>query len=701
MSIRGTGIEEAGGGKKLLAEDSILTYPSRGSEGELSDRDDVSSVELEVRRRLKAFQDEDKLPLATRKRLHAEHDRKPRIAGLRKWPKNIYLNPQIPQEIVDILKMDRAKCETDDAKKKSARSRKEHSLEDARSRQEYSFEDARSRQDYSLEDFIVPTRANGRSGRHNKTFAEVAKAMPVEQNSNFSMMTVRGIDGRLPSISTTGVGSSSPPEPEVKLPSQQSREENHQLQGPGSVLGPLSLQGSTHAKPPIKDTLQSQFDNSLIPNKVNALPSVESSDREEGVAPSTVELKSSIGKNRTHGTSESGRVPSTLPPSVSKTRPSLGSNAPKSAAAIYSIVEEPEQSKSNKGRSQSGDPLVDFDIESLISADSVVVLSQNQKGYIVKRFTEALSRDVARSFSMPHDFYSSKQAFYQCFPSLIKKYSSDVKCDTTDRSRKQAAKHINILRNDILKMCEDKLLGNPASADEGRGYPTIVREAQRFNLPEMTFKEKVSAWVSGKSHLEGHSEPCEIDERRAPAADSDLQPTFGNDSSDIIGTAGNDSQEVPFNAADENDIHNYLINHDAFRHLVSEVQKLLERHSNQMELTQHRVLLSIRRPVHFHAVSPGRHRAIFHLEWDIISFLLDEHFSGLLQDLGSLVTITGCAADSHLCTIHSYLKTTWSMHSSMLLEAVQSVIDRSEQGINSACEEARRLFLFQKFLKLR
>ena len=47
---------------------------------------------------------------------------------------------------------------------------------------------------------------------------------------------------------------------------------------------------------------------------------------------------------------------------------------------------------------------------------------------------------------------------------------------------------------------------------------------------------------------------------------------------EIPSSNGNNAQVVHIDAAEDRDIYEYLTTHDAFRHLVSEVQRLVERH---------------------------------------------------------------------------------------------------------------------------
>ena len=42
-----------------------------------------------------------------------------------------------------------------------------------------------------------------------------------------------------------------------------------------------------------------------------------------------------------------------------------------------------------------------------------------------------------------------------------------------------------------------------------------------------------------------------------------------------------------------------------------------------MELVRHCVLLSIRRPLHLDAYLFGHHNAMFHVDWDLITFLAE------------------------------------------------------------------------------
>ena len=286
-----------------------------------------------------------------------------------------------------------------------------------------------------------------------------------------------------------------------------------------------------------------------------------------------------------------------------------------------------------------------WDSQSTISADSVAVLSPKQKQDIIKKFTEALLKDMPNKCLISHGSNLSKVPFRQRFQSLLKEYSDNVKNDTPERSRKQAAKQIRILRCDICNWCEEVLRGIGITAKDQRVYPNIAKEAEKVNLPEKTWKEKVGDW-SKLLHDEAmptvpFDVACEVDSSQGRSYthqhESQNHALFdgavdGMSAANLVSLSdfedeipssnGNNAQVVHIDAAEDRDIYEYLTTHDAFRHLVSEVRGLVERHySNQMELVRHCVLLSIRRPLHLDAYLFGHHNAMFHVDWDLITFL--------------------------------------------------------------------------------
>lgn len=131
-----------------------------------------------------------------------------------------------------------------------------------------------------------------------------------------------------------------------------------------------------------------------------------------------------------------------------------------------------------------------WDSHSTITTDSVE-LSTEQKEDIIRRFTEAILRELPDQIGIYHDRQNSGISCRNRFQSLLKAYSTKVKDDTQQRPRKKAAKQIRILRREISERCEIALVG---VGGHRRIYPDITKEVEKTHNPEKTWGEKVDDW---------------------------------------------------------------------------------------------------------------------------------------------------------------------------------------------------------------
>lgn len=352
---------------------------------------------------------------------------------------------------------------------------------------------------------------------------------------------------------------------------------------------------------------------------------------------------------------------------------------------------------------QTTEELTCFDTLSTISADSVSVLNPSQRQDIIKKFTEAVLKNMPSTCTIPDDLDSQVIPFRQRFEPLLKIYSKEVQKDTHQKSQKQAAKQIRKLRYDISGKCEEAFKGVGTTVKDHRIYPNIIKEAEKVNTPEMTWEEKVNDWVPEdilefKPLIRGFeaipsiqsSTSAEYHVKMYNTSDvhsETYQLSLSQFDRDTITSDGIDADIIHIGATEDREIYQYLTTHIAFQNLVSKALKLIKRYySNQMGLIRHRVLLGLGRPLTFGIPALDRQRAIFHIDWNIPDFLRDKYASGITQDLGCILAITGQAKNAHLSTVRSYLNLMWPKNPSSLLGAIQSAINKYSQLSTPFCK---------------
>ncbi|CZR65722.1 uncharacterized protein PAC_15622 [Phialocephala subalpina] len=336
------------------------------------------------------------------------------------------------------------------------------------------------------------------------------------------------------------------------------------------------------------------------------------------------------------------------------------------------------------------------------SISSVTILDPKQRRDIIKKFIEAILKDLPSAPSVSHDFTQSKIPFQQRFQVLLKNYSEQVKKDAGQRTRRQAAKQIRLLRREISEKFEEVFRGSGPNSKEQRVYPRIIEQAKKFTPPEKQWAEKVRDWTkllwketpSPERLLDEQPYELQLQYQSAvldivhatpashPVSLSDFDHAASSSESEI-------GEVVHTTPGEDKEIYNFLTSHHAFQELVTDLQHLVERHySNQLETIRQRVSLGLRRPTNARKSEPGRHAAMFYLDWDILTFLQEQYPLGLAQDLGSVLTITGQATDAYMATVREYLNGTWPSYPSTLLDALQGAI------VNYPQEETSGSLLF-------
>ena len=144
------------------------------------------------------------------------------------------------------------------------------------------------------------------------------------------------------------------------------------------------------------------------------------------------------------------------------------------------------------------------------------------------------------------------------------------------------------------------------------------------------------------------------------------------------------SDDEPVQPEDHQAIQEHLINRKEFGTLQSAFGQLIQHFwADTIELVKFSVLANTK-------ALDGQCRAEFRVEWDILDFF--ESYGYELQGLGCALAITGSLYNAQMTTIDSYLKQTWPIDSSAVLEALQNAFIKttsgSQKGVDSECNRA-------------
>jgi hypothetical protein len=326
------------------------------------------------------------------------------------------------------------------------------------------------------------------------------------------------------------------------------------------------------------------------------------------------------------------------------------------------------------------------DSYSVLSEDSVVVLDQSQRQKVIESFAESLFKNIQQECAFAYKFKNPPLSLQHDLQGLIKDFSDSVKGDTHQRSRRQGAKAIRMLRSDIVKKLASVL--DTKSVTEGsRIYPEIAKQAERAYLPQKSFAEKIGDWsvsmpdplicedavllAKSSSHDQAKSQSADLNNVESlgegdSGADSAPPTSVGTTTS--VGL-------LNINSDEERDIYEWLTTHSAFKALVAKLVGVIQRACpDQMVFVQRQILRAMRRPIYQQKEANSERKALIRIDWDILQFLREQYACGLEQDLGGVLAITGKAADAQLNTVRSYFERNWDFEQLVLLDTIKASI---------------------------
>ena len=373
------------------------------------------------------------------------------------------------------------------------------------------------------------------------------------------------------------------------------------------------------------------------------------------------------------------------PPPPHKSMSNIGDMQDKGAPLTGTVVNA-------TAHDQNQDTTSLFNAESTMSIDSVMFLTVKQSQDITDKFTAALLNILLGKSLMPLGANSSNSALRRRMKELLKEYSKKVENDTpkTERYRRKAAKQIRLLRNGICDRFVDMCTRQSTGAPDWRIRPDLVKQAEKINPPEKTWKEKVHDWDLYYNEY-SYQLPGESGPDIGAAADLVGRDRLGDEarsprSTASLSASNSTEEDVHISKTEDEEIYNYLTSHSAFRALAQQLELLVERdYCDKMDLIRHRISLGLRRPAYQNMSGEG-FSVMFYIDgWDIRTFLQEQYSA--LHDLGSILAITGQANNAHMSTVHEYIKRTWPNSPFSLLDAVQSAITQSPHSSSQGCND--------------
>lgn len=317
-------------------------------------------------------------------------------------------------------------------------------------------------------------------------------------------------------------------------------------------------------------------------------------------------------------------------------------------------------------------------VASTISADSMQLTSA-QRVNIVRRFSSMLSGRLAGSLFVDVTPTHSNFGFLRQLEGHLKDFSNTVRSQTSDRAKSLGCKSIRILRKEIARELEAILSSEAPVTEAARHLPYIASEAERFYSGQMTFSEKCHSWVNSEMQRREmflSSTSTDAWEQRVNRVDIDTLTMAEQASLDAISvsdSAGTSSLDQPGLYPDfinDSNISAFLASHTAFDHLVSNIQRSIEKyHCNKMDLIEHHVLDVLRRGQDNGDDDPPSYlTANFFVDWDVRDFLNAQYPAGTDQDLGLSLVFVGHIIDAQLTIIEDYICRVWPKYTSVLLD---------------------------------
>jgi hypothetical protein len=331
-----------------------------------------------------------------------------------------------------------------------------------------------------------------------------------------------------------------------------------------------------------------------------------------------------------------------------------------------------------KEQDSSAEPSIDY--QSTIFADSVIVLTPQQRKHVTDKFSNALLRDLSSTCFVSEKQTIESSLFNRQFLNSVQDYSKEVIEGTDRRSRRrQVSKAIRVLRHEILGKCYEQLGGFAGS--DNRDKPSIVLQIDERDKSQKSVLEKVDDWdiqplgnvdysffgSTSSVPLYGNNDDCALSEM--------AEQNF----SEISSTG-----PIEDLTTEDQNLYQYLTEHSAFEELIERLKVLVERHfCAQKELIHHKMLLALRRPSVIENFVNRIFRAVFIFDVKILAFLQESYIAGRSQDLRYIVGITGTTVNAQLATVETYLQQVWPENSWELVEALNLAISKAGSNIRS------------------
>ncbi|KAK5053922.1 hypothetical protein LTR84_001884 [Exophiala bonariae] len=309
---------------------------------------------------------------------------------------------------------------------------------------------------------------------------------------------------------------------------------------------------------------------------------------------------------------------------------------------------------------------------------SHINLSKEQMETIAQRFANALIDELPDRNSLLQETKLPNPTFKQSLQDYIRDYAIEIRRDATTSNTADAANTVRAMKRTIYELFIDAL--------RNKTPISLMNDIDKMELLEKPYRESVEGWLGvSASGLQSSDQWT----RTRPASEPDVM-AFSERTESSIADSGHDMFRL--SGTNENVsklVEREILEHQAFKDLISKVHKLIEREFyDARKMINMRVLHGLGGGKSLTSPHRGTKAAIFHTgDWDLVSYMQEHYDNGIEQDLGATTVLTGNADNAYLCSIQTYIKHFWRKWPRVLIDA----FNRALRGRGTSTEEGQKL----------
>ncbi|CVK84535.1 uncharacterized protein FPRN_01994 [Fusarium proliferatum] len=385
-------------------------------------------------------------------------------------------------------------------------------------------------------------------------------------------------------------------------------------------------------------------------------------------------------------------LPSIEPSSVPSTYPIASTIASTEITAQTTITsQKPNENDGNQEIKQANSPVLtrpipsgeadeDHDDQASITSVGSATYTPQQRNDAIKRFSRAMHGKLDHGIlhSVADDV--SRPLVISKFRKAIKDFTEAIDVDESIKPQIQGVKMIRRLRSEIATKLHDSLVETAREEEkEERAISNIVLD----DGAPLGFAEKMRNWLPetdvavSPDHFPAHIHPSYSPIPSQVWPDDRSSVSFGEASDDRteVGFKLQGAPSIYGQSVDPSAVLEALTNQPAFNELIRTAENCIQQyHGDKMHLIRQKTSLSLRRCYPHCGRKNTILGAVFHVGWDLKSFLAGNYPQGVHQKLGKVITITGTVQSARLCSVSQYMKWRWRHERTQLLMALEQAM---------------------------